>query len=155
LGHDQIGGALIVLEISDLPHVLALINVTSIIILAVGYWFIQNGNKSAHRAMMISALTAAALFLVIYVIYHANQGLARFGGTGFVRTLYFAILISHIVLAAVIAVIVPITAVRAFKNLFEQHKKLARWTLPLWLFVSASGIFVYAMAVHAYPYVHP
>jgi putative membrane protein len=91
------------------------------------------------------------VFLITYLIYHFNSGLARFGGEGIIRPIYFTLLITHVVFAAVITPLVPITVYRALKGRFERHKRIARWTWPLWMFVAVSGVVVYVMAVQLYP----
>jgi len=140
------------IEITSLPHVLAAINSLTVLVLLAGYVFIRRGERERHRACMLGAVGLALLFLVIYVIYHANSGLAKFGGEGWVRPLYFSILIAHVIGAVVLVPLVPIILVRALKERFDGHKRLARWTWPLWMYVSASGVVVYAMAIHIYPY---
>ncbi len=101
---------------------------------------------------MMTAVGLAVLFLIIYIYYHLNAGLAKFGGEGAIRTVYFTILILHVVGALVITPLVPITFFRALRERFDRHKRLARWTWPLWLYVSSSGLVVYVMALHIYPY---
>jgi uncharacterized membrane protein YozB (DUF420 family) len=100
---------------------------------------------------MIGALTVSVAFLVTYLIYHFNSGLAKFGGEGIIRPIYFTLLITHVAFAAVITPLVPITVYRALKGRFERHKRIARWTWPLWMFVAVSGVVVYVMAVQLYP----
>ncbi len=140
------------LEVSDLPHVIAGLNGISTLCLAVGYVFIRLGDRYRHRAAMLSAMAASALFLVVYVIYKANSGFAQFGGEGVIRPIYFTILIAHIIGAIIITPMVPVTVLRAFKGRFAAHRRLARWTWPLWMYVGLSGVVVYVMAVHLYPY---
>ncbi len=140
------------IEITTFPHILAGLNSATIVFLLAGFYFIRNDNKSRHIAMMKSALCMAVLFLVIYVYYHMNSGLAKFGGEGIVRPIYFAILIAHVVGAVILTPLVPLLAFRAFTGRFDSHKRLARWTLPLWLYVSISGVIVYTMALHIYPF---
>ena len=140
------------IEITTLPHILAGLNSATVLLLLAGFFFIRSGNRDRHKMMMIGALIAAVLFLIIYVYYHANSGLAKFGGEGIVRPVYFTILIAHVLGAIVLTPIVPLLAYRALSGRFDAHKKLARWTLPVWLYVSISGIVVYVMAIHIYPY---
>ena len=147
------------LEIHELPHVNAALNGATILFLAAGLYFILQGRPDRHRACMIGALVVSGAFLVSYLIYHFNSGLAQFGGTGVIRPIYFAILIAHILIAVVITPLVPITVFRALSGRFERHKRIARWTWPLWMYVALSGVIVYVMAVHLYPnpqgpYVH-
>jgi putative membrane protein len=140
------------LGLSDLPHVLAMLNGASLVLMTAGYINIRQGRKGAHRGFMAGALGVSVAFMAVYLTYHFSGGVARFGGEGAVRIVYFAILISHIVLAAVIAVLVPVTAVLAFRGRFDQHRRFARRTLPVWFYVAASGLVVYTMTVHLFPY---
>jgi len=138
--------------ISDLPHVMASLNGVSVLLLGFGYIFIRRGQWQRHRACMVSALGVSAAFLVVYLYYKANSGFAKFGGTGWVRPVYFSILIAHIIGAIIIVPLVPITVFRAWRQQFAQHRKIARWTWPIWMYVGISGVIVYAMAVHLFPY---
>ena len=140
------------IEIADLPHVNAAFNAVTIVFLAAGFAFIRAGNRARHRAAMIAALAASVGFLVSYLIYHFNSGLAKFGGEGIIRPIYFSILIAHVLIAVVITALVPMTAWRALTGRFEQHRRLARWTWPLWMYVAVSGVVVYVMAVHLFPF---
>jgi uncharacterized membrane protein YozB (DUF420 family) len=140
------------IEIADLPHFNAAFNGISVAFLAAGYAFIRRGDRSRHKACMIGALAASAAFLVTYLIYHYNAGLARFGGVGIIRPIYFALLITHVVAAVAITPLVPVTVARALAGRFDRHRRIARWTWPLWMFVGISGVAVYAMAVHLFPY---
>lgn len=140
------------IEIADLTHLNAALNGISVILLAFGYWFIRNGDHARHRACMLAAAAVSALFLISYLIYHFNAGLAKFGGEGLIRPIYFTLLIIHVLVAAIITPLVPITLWRALSGRFVQHRKIARWTWPLWMFVGISGVVVYLMAVHLYPY---
>jgi uncharacterized membrane protein YozB (DUF420 family) len=142
------------MTVNDLPHVIAGFNAASVVFLALGFIWIRGGQRDRHRLSMIAALAMSALFLVVYVIYKANSGFARFGGEGAVRPLYFGILIAHVIGAIAITPLVPMTVVRALKGRFEDHRRLARWTWPLWMFVGISGVIVYVMAVHVFPYGH-
>lgn len=141
------------LEIQDLPHAIAALNGATVACLGAGYAFIKRGDKARHRASMIAALAFSAVFLVVYVIYKANSGFARFGGEGLIRPVYFTILIVHIAGAAAIVPLVPMTLMRALKGEFDRHRRIARWTWGLWMYVGISGVVVYVMAVHLYPYV--
>ncbi len=140
------------IENADLPHLLAAINMTTVVVLAAGYRFISKDNRDAHKKCMAAALALGVTFLVIYIIYHANSGLARFGGEGMVRYVYFSILIIHVFCAMIAAVVIPATAFLAIRGRYAAHRKIARWAMPLWLFVSASGVTIYIMAVHIYPW---
>ena len=139
------------LQIVDLPHVNAALNGATIVFLAAGLACIRSGRRAEHRACMIGALAVSLAFLVTYLVYHFSAGLAKFGGEGIVRPLYFGLLITHIAIATAIVPLVPITVYRALTGRFERHKRIARWTWPLWMFVAVSGIVVYVMAVHLYP----
>lgn len=143
------------LDINQLPHVTASLNAIASCFLLAGFIFIKNKNIAAHRACMLSAITASALFLVVYLIYHFNSGLAKFGGEGIVRPIYFTILIVHVLAAVAITPLVPMLLWRALKGQFDRHKKMARYTWPLWFFVSVSGVVVYVMAIHLYPWTPP
>jgi uncharacterized membrane protein YozB (DUF420 family) len=137
--------------ISYLPHVNAGLNATSALLLFSGYRFIRARNVGAHRTCQISALIVSLLFLASYLTYHFNHGATRFQGTGLVRPLYFTILISHTILAIVIVPLVVLTFYRAFRNDFSRHRRIARITLPLWLYVSITGVIVYLMLYQIYP----
>ena len=141
------------MEIQDLPHIIAGLNGASVIALSSGFYFIRRRDKVRHRASMITALALSALFLVFYVIYKANSGFAKFGGEGVIRPVYFTILIVHIIGAVTLVPMVPRTVYLALKERFDTHKRWARWTWPLWMYVGLSGVVVYVMAVHLYPYV--
>lgn len=140
------------LEITTIPHVLAVLNTATFLLLLAGYSFVRNGDQARHKAVMIAALISSVVFLALYTYYHANSGLAKFGGEGVIRPVYFTILIAHVVGAMALTVMVPMIVVRAVKGSFDRHRALARVTLPLWLYVSLSGIVVYVMAIHLYPY---
>ena len=138
--------------VSDLPHVIASLNGLTVILLGLGYAFIRQGQWQRHRACMLSALGVSAAFLVVYLIYKANTGFAKFGGTGWVRPVYFSILIAHIIGAIAIVPLVPLTVFRALRQQFDKHRRIARWTWPIWMYVGISGVIVYLMAVHLFPY---
>ena len=136
---------------SVLPHLNAALNAASGLLLLAGLYFIFRGNVRAHRACMLSALVVSALFLVSYVVYHAQYGSMRFAGQGLVRPLYFSILITHVTLAVAIVPLVTITLRRALRGDFIRHRRIARWTYPLWLYVSVTGVVVYLMLYRLYP----
>jgi uncharacterized membrane protein YozB (DUF420 family) len=138
-------------ELSELPAVDAALNATSALWLSLGYIFIRRGNVRAHKTCMLSAVGTSTLFLACYVTYHYFHGTTRFTGQGAVRPLYFAVLISHTVLAAAIVPLVVMTLHRAFRGRFALHRRIARWTLPIWLYVSVTGVVVYWMLYHFYP----
>jgi len=137
--------------ISYLPHVNACLNGTSFILLFSGYRFIRARNVAAHRACQVSALIVSLLFLASYLTYHYHHGATRFQGTGIVRPIYLTILMTHTVLAIVIVPLVALTFYRAFRNDFARHRRIARITLPLWLYVSITGVIVYLMLYQIYP----
>ena len=137
--------------ISYLPHLNACLNTTSAILLFSGYRFIRSGNVAAHRTCQVSALAVSLLFLTSYLTYHYNHGATRFQGTGLVRPIYFTILTSHTILAMVIVPLVILTFYRAFRGDFLRHRRIARITLPLWLYVSITGVIVYLMLYQIYP----
>ena len=130
---------------ADLPGLNALLNSASAVLLVVGYRLVRQGRREAHRRVMLAALATSALFLVSYLVYHAQVGSVRFTGQGPVRALYFAVLISHTVLAVAIVPLVLVTVARALRGRVDAHRRVARYTLPLWLWVSVSGVAVYAM----------
>lgn len=129
----------------DLPTLNALLNLTAAALLGAGYTFIRRGRIDAHRRAMLGACSASTLFLISYVIYHLNVGSVPYTGQGAARAFYFAVLISHIVLAAAIVPLAIITLAHALRARFERHRRIARWTLPVWLYVSLTGIIVYVM----------
>jgi putative membrane protein len=137
-------------SISDLPALNATLNGLSALFLVSGYLFIKRRNPLMHKRCMIGALTVSALFLTSYVIYHANTGSRPFGGQGAVRVIYFAILITHVILAATILPLALVTANRGLRAQFERHVRIARWTLPLWLYVSVTGVVIYLMLYQLY-----
>ena len=137
--------------VSWLPHLNACLNTTSALLLFTGYRFIKARNIVAHRACQIAALVISILFLASYLTYHFNHGATRFQGTGLVRPIYFTILTTHTILAMVIVPLVILTFYRAFRGDFVRHRKIARITLPLWLYVSITGVIVYLMLYQIYP----
>ncbi len=138
------------IPLSYFPALDAALNATSALLLTLGFIFIRSKNVAAHKACMISAVVSSTLFLVCYLWYHAHHGVTRFTGQGVVRGFYFALLGSHTVLAAVIVPLVLVTLYRALSGQFEKHRRIARWTLPLWLYVSVTGVLVYWMLYHLF-----
>jgi len=142
---------------SALPHVNAVLNTTSGIFLLAGFYFIRNNRIEAHRKCMLTAFTASSIFLLSYITYHSLRawffhiGPSRFLGQGWIRPVYFTVLTSHTILAIVIAPFILVTLTRALKGRFVIHRQLARWTFPLWLYVSITGVFVYLMLYQIYP----
>ena len=136
---------------SVLPHLNACLNASTFVLLATGFFFIRRKRVIAHRNCQIAALSASVLFLVSYIVYHAHHGVTRFAGQGIARPVYFTILGTHTFLAAVIIPFVVVTVRRAKRRDFLRHRGIARWTLPLWLYVSITGVIVYLMLYHLYP----
>ncbi|HEV8588971.1 MAG TPA: DUF420 domain-containing protein [Pyrinomonadaceae bacterium] len=136
---------------SILPHLNATLNASSFILLTSGYYFIRRGRVLAHKRCQLSALTASILFLISYVVYHLHHGATRFPGQGIARPVYFTILTTHTILAIVIVPFVIITLRRALRGDFLRHRAIARWTLPMWMYVSITGVIVYLMLYHLYP----
>lgn len=128
-----------------IPKFNAILNGATFVTLVAGLVAIKSGRIMLHRNLMLSAIIMSALFLVGYVIYHSQVPSTEFLGQGIIRTVYFTILITHIILAAVIAPLVLVTLARAIKGDFEKHKKIARWTYPIWLYVSLTGLMVYLL----------
>jgi uncharacterized membrane protein YozB (DUF420 family) len=133
------------MNVSELPALNASLNGVATVFLVAGYVLIRRRRIAAHRASMMAAVAASALFLISYVIYHANAGSKPFTGTGPIRAIYFFILLTHIVLAAAIVPMVLITLSRALQKRFDRHAAIARWTLPIWLYVSVTGVVIYLM----------
>jgi uncharacterized membrane protein YozB (DUF420 family) len=136
--------------VRDLPALNAVLNATSAGLLAVGYTLIRRGHRRAHHQVMQAAIVCSALFLVSYLTYHAQVGSVRFTGRGPIRAVYFAILISHTILAIVIVPLVIVTFARARRGRFDRHRAIARVTLPLWAYVSVTGVIVYWMLYRLY-----
>jgi len=133
------------MTVTDLPALNASLNALSTVLLVTGYVFIRRGERQKHKACMIAALVTSTLFLTSYVIYHAQVGSVPFKGTGWIRTVYFAVLIPHVILAAAIVPPILITASRGLSAKYDKHRRIARWTLPVWLYVSITGVIVYLM----------
>jgi uncharacterized membrane protein YozB (DUF420 family) len=133
------------LTVTDLPALNAVLNASSAFLLATGYVLIRRGRRDAHKRVMLAALVSSALFLTSYLVYHAQVGSVRFRGQGAVRTLYFTILLTHTVLAVAIVPLVATTLVPALRGRFDRHRRLARITLPLWAYVSVTGVVIYWM----------
>ena len=138
-------------DVSALPAVNAWLNATSAALLTAGYGFIRRRQVRAHQTCMLMALGVSSLFLVSYVIYHYHAGSKPFGGHGWIRGIYYPLLISHVVLAALIVPFALTTIYRAWRGEFARHRRIARWTLPVWLYVSVTGVLVYWMLYHLGP----
>jgi len=136
--------------LADLPTLNATLNALSAVFITAGYVLIRRGHRTLHKRCMLAALTTSAAFLVSYVIYHANVGSRPFPGVGVVRAIYFIILITHVILAAVILPLVLTTTIRGLRGEFDRHVRIARWTLPIWLYVSVTGVLVYLMLYQMY-----
>ena len=133
------------MSVSDLPTVNAILNSTSAIFLLIGYGFVRARKIPQHRACMVIAFCCSVLFLISYLTYHFIAGSKSFPGTGTIRSIYLAILLTHTVLAAAVPPLAVITLYRGLKSQFEKHRRIARWTLPIWLYVSITGVVVYWM----------
>lgn len=139
------------IPLSSLPTLNAALNATSATLLMIGYLFIRRRRITAHKLCMVAALLVSTLFLISYIYYHYHHGATAFPGGGWVRILYFSILIPHTTMAVVIVPLALTTVYRAWRGQFDRHKRIARWTLPLWLFVCVTGVVVYWMLYHLYP----
>ena len=133
------------MTVSDLPALNATLNATSAVLLTTGWILIRRGRIAQHRAVMIAAVCTSALFLVSYLVYHAQVGSVRFTKQGPIRAVYFTILLTHTVLAAAIVPLVLVTLTRGLRARYERHRRIARWTMPIWLYVSVTGVIVYLM----------
>jgi len=141
------------LKISDLPAINAYLNFISTVFISTGWYLIRAGHWRRHIACMITAVISSALFLAGYVTYHLHVGerSTHFTAQGIVRHLYFAMLISHILLAVVTVPLVFLTLIPAFRRRWERHRRIARWTMPIWLYVSVTGVLVYFMVYKWFP----
>ena len=143
--------------IFTLPHVNAFLNTASAVLLVIGYGLVRRRRIEAHRRAMLAAFFVSAAFLASYVLYHTllayylGQGPTRFRGEGFVRPVYFTVLLTHTVLAVAVVPFILVTLRRGLRRQDERHRRLARWTLPVWLYVSVTGVFVYLMLYWLYP----
>ena len=133
------------MEFTDLPTVNASLNSLSATLLGVGYYFIRRGDQRRHRICMLGAFGSSVVFLVCYLVYHYQVGSIPFQGQGWIRPVYFTILITHVALAATIVPLALLTLYRAWKEQFERHRRIARWTWPIWMYVSVTGVIVYLM----------
>lgn len=136
------------MDLRQLPTLNACLNTIAAILLIRGWLLIRRREIEAHKKTMIAAFSVSALFLVSYLIYHYNVGSVKFQGTGAIRVIYFAILLTHTILAMVAAPMVLITLYRGWKGRFDRHRAIARYTLPIWLYVSMTGVVVYLMLYH-------
>jgi putative membrane protein len=139
------------LTLHDLPTVNAFLNATAAILLVWGFTLIKRKKIAEHRRAMLSAFAVSCIFLVCYLVYHYNVGSVRFPRPGWVKTVYLTILATHTVLAVTVPFLAIITLNRALRGRFDKHRKIARWTFPIWLYVSVTGVIVYLMLYHLYP----
>jgi putative membrane protein len=133
------------MNVEALPAINASLNALSGVLLVVGYGLIRARRIDVHRRVMLAAFATSSLFLVCYVVYHAQVGSVRFTRQGFVRPLYFTILVTHVTLAAAVLPLAIVTLSRGLKARFDRHRTIARWTLPIWLYVSVTGVLVYVL----------
>ena len=133
------------MSVHDLPAVNASLNALSGVLLLLGFTLIHRRRVELHRKVMIAAFATSSLFLICYVVYHAQVGSVPFPRQGFVRPLYFTILITHVILAATVPPLAIITLTRGLKGRYPQHRRIARWTFPIWLYVSVTGVLVYVL----------
>lgn len=133
------------MSVTDLPTLNAALNATCAVLLLIGWVLIRRGRIRQHRAVMIAAVCTSALFLVSYLVYHAQVGSVRFTGQGAIRTVYFTVLLTHTILAAAIVPMVLVTFSRGLAGKYDRHRRIARWTMPIWLYVSITGVIVYVM----------
>lgn len=138
------------MEVTDLPAVNATLNGISAILLMAGYWFIRRGEREKHKRCMLGALATSTLFLACYLIYHWNVGSRPFPGQGVARAAYLTILLSHVILAVTILPLALVTTLRGLRSQFDRHVKVARWTFPIWLYVSITGVVIYVMLYRIY-----
>lgn len=134
-----------------LPTLNACLNAASGLLLTGGFWAILRRRRTLHHRLMLSAVGSSALFLVSYLYYHAQVGATRFAGQGLVRPVYLAILVTHTILAAAVLPLVAVTLVHAMRSRFREHRRTARVSLPVWLYVSVTGVAVYLLLYHLYP----
>jgi uncharacterized membrane protein YozB (DUF420 family) len=133
------------MTVHALPAVNATLNAISAVLLCIAFVFIRQRRIEAHRRTMLTAFVTSSLFLICYIVYHAQVGSVRFTRQGFVRPLYFTILITHVSLAAAVLPLAIVTLSRGLKARFDRHRAIARWTLPIWLYVSVTGVLVYVL----------
>jgi putative membrane protein len=134
-----------------LPHVNAVLNILSTILLVIAFVFIRAGNREMHRKFMLAAIGVSTVFLICYLTYHFSAPIFVFPGTGWTIPAYYTLLISHVILAVLVTPMVAITAWRALHGAFDRHKLIARWTFPIWLYVTVTGVAIYAILYHVYP----
>ena len=133
-----------------IPPFLAILNTTAATLVSLGYFFVRRKKVTAHRICMVGALLVSTVFMVFYLYYHAKIGNIPFAGVGSIRPVYFTLLASHVILAAVLFPLVLVTAGFAIRGNTTRHRRIARWTLPIWIYVSITGVIIYLMAFHIY-----
>jgi uncharacterized membrane protein YozB (DUF420 family) len=133
------------MDVTDLPALNATLNGTSTILLSMGYVFIRRGQRTLHKRCMLAALATSALFLISYLVYHAQVGSRPVPGQGIARVVYLTILVTHVILAATILPLALVTTARGLRSQFDRHVRVARWTFPIWLYVSVTGVVIYVM----------
>jgi len=133
------------IDVRELPALNAVLNTTSAVLLICGYGLIRRGRKQAHRRVMLAAFAVSILFLTSYLVYHFQVGSVRFQKAGLVRSAYLVVLFTHTVLAAAVPPLAIMTLARGLRGRFDRHRRIARWTLPIWLYVSVTGVVVYLM----------
>jgi uncharacterized membrane protein YozB (DUF420 family) len=138
------------IEISQLPAVNASLNAMAGTCLLAGFLFIKRGARTAHKRCMLGAMTASTLFLVTYVVYHLNAGSRPFPGAGMMRAVYFTILVTHVLLAVAILPLAIVTTARGLRGQFARHRAIARWTFPIWMYVSVTGVVIYLLLYQIY-----
>ena len=136
--------------VHDLPHLQAVLNTVTALLLVAGHYFIRRKNRAAHRACMTAALAVSAAFLASYLVYHSRVGYVPFAGQGFIRPVYFTVLGTHVLLAILILPFILVAVAFALKGNLSRHRRIVRWALPVWLYVSVSGVFVYLLNYHVY-----
>ena len=134
-----------------LPHVNAALNATSSLLLIAGFTLIRTGRRETHRKIMIAALIVSSVFLVCYLVYHFTAPVFIYHGPGWSRPAYYVLLVSHVVLAAIATPLVAVTAWQALRGTFDRHRRIARWTFPVWLYVTVTGVVIYVILYHIYP----
>ncbi len=131
-----------------MPHFHALLNSLSILLMGIAFRAIRGGRREEHRRFMLIAIGVMVVFVISYAIYHSRVGITPFAGQGWIRSVYYTILITHVLMAVVALPLVPTTLYLAWRGRLERHRRLARWTLPIWFYVSCTGLVVYGMVYH-------
>lgn len=134
-----------------LPHVNAVLNALSTILLVIAFAYIRKGNRLMHRKFMLAAIGVSAVFLASYLVYHFTAPIFEFPGTGWTVPVYYALLVSHVILATAATPMIAVTAWHSLNGRFDRHRLIARWTLPIWLYVTVTGVVIYAILYHVYP----